>query len=163
MSSSRVYVGNLPIDAREREIEDLFYKASRVKGAGEQEGAQGPPCAHAWCAILLATKLPSSSTSKQGEGTPCMHGAQSCWHRNHQAQPCATTGKPHPSATSPQYGRIRSIDLKTPARPPAFAFIEFGEYTVYTVPTHTACCTPCAAHGLLTASPCAAAYTSCVC
>lgn len=51
MSSSRVYVGNLPLDVREREIEDLFYK----------------------------------------------------------------------------YGRIRSIDLKTPSRPPAFAFIDFGE------------------------------------
>lgn len=48
---TRVYVGSLPIDVREREVEDLFYK----------------------------------------------------------------------------YGRIRNIDLKTPSRPPAFAFVEFGK------------------------------------
>lgn len=49
--SCRIFVGNLPIDIREREIEDLFYK----------------------------------------------------------------------------YGRIRDIDLKTPSRPPAFAFITFDD------------------------------------
>jgi arginine/serine-rich splicing factor 1/9 len=49
--SCRIYVGNLPIDIREREIDDLFYK----------------------------------------------------------------------------YGRIRDIDLKTPARPPAFAFVTFED------------------------------------
>lgn len=27
-----------------------------------------------------------------------------------------------------RYGRIREIDLKTPARPPAFAFITFEDY-----------------------------------
>lgn len=48
---SRIYVGNLPIDIKESEIDDLFYK----------------------------------------------------------------------------YGRIREIDLKTPARPPAFAFISFED------------------------------------
>ena len=48
---ARVYVGNLPIDIRERELDDLFYK----------------------------------------------------------------------------YGRIREIDLKQPARPPAFAFIAFDD------------------------------------
>lgn len=46
-----VYVGNLPADIKEREVEDLFYK----------------------------------------------------------------------------YGRIKSIDLKTPPRPPAFAFVEFED------------------------------------
>eukprot|EP01036_Dinobryon_divergens_P029450 gene29450-38546_t len=50
--SARVYVGNLPTDIKESEIDDLFYK----------------------------------------------------------------------------YGRIREIDLKTPARPPAFAFITFEDY-----------------------------------
>jgi arginine/serine-rich splicing factor 1/9 len=50
--SARVYVGNLPIDIKEREIDDLFYK----------------------------------------------------------------------------YGRIRDIDLKTPSRPPAFAFVVFDDY-----------------------------------
>ena len=48
---SRIYVGNLPIDVRESEVDDLFYK----------------------------------------------------------------------------YGRIRDIDLKTPARPPAFAFVNFED------------------------------------
>jgi len=52
MSTGRIYVGNLPTDIRESEIDDLFYK----------------------------------------------------------------------------YGRIREIDLKTPARPPAFAFITFEDY-----------------------------------
>lgn len=33
-----------------------------------------------------------------------------------------------------QYGRIRSIDLKTPSRPPAFAFIEFGEQQSFPLP-----------------------------
>jgi arginine/serine-rich splicing factor 1/9 len=48
---TRVFVGNLPIDIKEREIDDLFYK----------------------------------------------------------------------------YGRIREIDLKTPSRPPAFAFLTFDD------------------------------------
>ena len=26
--SARIYVGNLPLDVREREVEDLFYKVS---------------------------------------------------------------------------------------------------------------------------------------
>ena len=30
--SSRVYVGNLPPDCREREVEDLFYKVSLDHG-----------------------------------------------------------------------------------------------------------------------------------
>lgn len=50
--ATRIYVGNLPMDIRERDIEDLFYK----------------------------------------------------------------------------YGRIRDIDLKTPNRPPAFAFVSFDDY-----------------------------------
>lgn len=50
--SCRIFVGNLPIDIREREVEDLFYK----------------------------------------------------------------------------YGRIRDIDLKTPSRPPAFAFVTFDDH-----------------------------------
>ena len=49
---ARVYVGNLPVDIRERELEDLFYK----------------------------------------------------------------------------YGRIRDIDIKRPARPPAFAFVAFDDF-----------------------------------
>lgn len=49
---SRIYIGNLPIDIKESELDDLFYK----------------------------------------------------------------------------YGRIREIDLKTPARPPAFAFVSFEDY-----------------------------------
>jgi splicing factor, arginine/serine-rich 1 len=28
---ARVYVGNLPIDIRERELDDLFYKYGRIK------------------------------------------------------------------------------------------------------------------------------------
>lgn len=49
--AARIYVGNLPIDIKESELDDLFYK----------------------------------------------------------------------------YGRIREIDLKTPARPPAFAFVSFDD------------------------------------
>jgi hypothetical protein len=30
--SARVYVGNLPLDVREREIEDIFYKVSYQSG-----------------------------------------------------------------------------------------------------------------------------------
>lgn len=50
--SARIYVGNLPLDIRESELDDLFYK----------------------------------------------------------------------------YGRIREIELKTPGRPPAFAFITFDDH-----------------------------------
>jgi hypothetical protein len=28
---SRIYVGNLPMDVRERELDDLFYKYGRIK------------------------------------------------------------------------------------------------------------------------------------
>ncbi len=35
MSLSRVYVGNLPLDVRERDLEDLFAKASEAARAGQ--------------------------------------------------------------------------------------------------------------------------------
>lgn len=28
---SRIYVGNLPMDVRERELDDLFYKYGRIR------------------------------------------------------------------------------------------------------------------------------------
>ncbi|RLN93207.1 hypothetical protein BBJ28_00017723, partial [Nothophytophthora sp. Chile5] len=31
MASSRVYVGNLPMDIRTREVEDIFYKYGRIR------------------------------------------------------------------------------------------------------------------------------------
>lgn len=74
MSSRRgklVYVGNLPQDIRERDIDDLFAKV----------GGVGVP-------------LPA---------------------------------QPHHTHVNEQYGRIKYIDVKTPARPPAFAFVEFED------------------------------------
>ena len=63
---ARVYVGNLPLDIRERELDDLFYK----------------------------------------------------------------------------YGRIREIDLKQPARPPAFAFIAFDDVRGEDPRSHASYATP---------------------
>ncbi len=31
MSDARVFVGNLPMDVREREVEDLFYKYGKIR------------------------------------------------------------------------------------------------------------------------------------
>lgn len=74
MSSRRgklVYVGNLPQDVRERDIDDLFAKVGCVGLS------------------LLCNRIHMSSHA--------------------------------------QYGRIKYIDVKTPARPPAFAFVEFED------------------------------------
>lgn len=73
-----VYVGNLPQDIRERDIEDLFGKVGQLYA----------------CSVAQDQHL--------------------------HAQTVATTGLL-------QYGRIRNIDVKTPMRPPAFAFVEFED------------------------------------
>ena len=84
--SSRVYVGNLPPDCREREVEDLFYKVSF------DHGGICPECA---------------------------------WrHLAHQAMSFFLI---HVCLYLSQYGRIVSIDLKLPPRPPAFAFVQFED------------------------------------
>eukprot|EP00658_Telonema_sp_P-2_P043933 TRINITY_DN317_c0_g1_i2.p2 TRINITY_DN317_c0_g1~~TRINITY_DN317_c0_g1_i2.p2 ORF type:complete len:155 (-),score=26.86 TRINITY_DN317_c0_g1_i2:53-517(-) len=38
----RLYVGNLPGDVREREIDDLFYKYGRIRDISIKGGSQGP-------------------------------------------------------------------------------------------------------------------------
>nr|CAB3231484.1 serine/arginine-rich splicing factor 1B [Phallusia mammillata]CAB3231489.1 serine/arginine-rich splicing factor 1B [Phallusia mammillata] len=43
-SDSRVYVGNLPPDVREKEVEDLFYKYGRIRGV-TLKNRRGPPFA----------------------------------------------------------------------------------------------------------------------
>ncbi len=97
--TTRVYVGNLPLDIRERELEDIFAK---VGGCG---------CCVAACGLARAARM------------GCAWGP--CSRRG--PTPFLTPCPPCPRGSS-QYGRIRSIDIKTPGRPPAFAFIEFGEW-----------------------------------
>lgn len=43
-NDSRVYIGNLPPDVRESEIEDLFYKYGRIRSV-TLKGRRGPPFA----------------------------------------------------------------------------------------------------------------------
>merc|ERR1711966_505054 len=38
----RIYVGNLPSDVRERELDDLFYKYGRIRDVSVKGGASGP-------------------------------------------------------------------------------------------------------------------------
>lgn len=37
----------------------------------------------------------------------------------------------HPNALPTQFGKIRFVDIKTPVRPPAYGFVEFGESYQY--------------------------------
>ncbi len=76
-----VFIGNLPLDVRERELEDLFYKVGAVC---LQRGANGA----------------------------------------HGSLQCLTIMSFLPRM---QFGRIRMVDIKRPARPPAFAFVEFDD------------------------------------
>ena len=39
--SARVYIGNLPRDVREREIDDLFYKYGRIRDIDIKSGGRG--------------------------------------------------------------------------------------------------------------------------
>ena len=40
--ANRLYVGNLPLDIREREIDDLFYKYGRIVDIDIKAGARAP-------------------------------------------------------------------------------------------------------------------------
>ncbi len=41
MSDARVFVGNLPMDVREREVEDLFYKYGKIRSIDLKVGLTG--------------------------------------------------------------------------------------------------------------------------
>ncbi|GFR39907.1 hypothetical protein Agub_g412, partial [Astrephomene gubernaculifera] len=42
MSEARVFVGNLPMDVREREVEDLFFKYGRIRSVDLKIGPRPP-------------------------------------------------------------------------------------------------------------------------
>ena len=114
------FVGNLPGDVREREIEDLFYKVN-------------------WpilSTLLSSVSLPWNLQKYRHVGQPDnLDHTPSFWSGVMRA--CglglaAPLGKNHCKCSWTQllgyllqYGRIRNIDLKLPPRPPAFAFVEF--------------------------------------
>jgi hypothetical protein len=82
-----IFVGNLPGDIREREVEDIFYK------------------------VVLLTHL----------------------RRSVCCVPLGVAGRMSESIVllmttfCRQFGRIKTIDLKVPPRPPAFCFVEFED------------------------------------
>ena len=108
-AGAAIFVGNLPNDIREREVEDLF-----IKVKGHSVSQLGIPSAW-WCAL-------SPSDCSDGSALPSACAEHACplisWPSKAWAEQFHVCL---------QYGRVRSIDLKTPPRPPAFAFVEFDD------------------------------------
>ena len=131
--SARVYVGNLPLDCREREVEDLFYKVW-----GTVVHAHATP--HA---VMPQMAMWSCWTPPWGTGVhgPQIHDSTECdtvvpmeglnraipvWGmRSFLTSICSEA--PLLLFCCSQYGRIVSIDLKLPPRPPGFAFVQFED------------------------------------
>ena len=44
-NEARIYVGNLPSDIRERDLEDLFYKYGKILSISLKDNRRGPPFA----------------------------------------------------------------------------------------------------------------------
>lgn len=44
-NEARIYVGNLPSDIRERDLEDLFYKYGKILNISLKDNRRGPPFA----------------------------------------------------------------------------------------------------------------------
>lgn len=88
---------NLPDDIREREVEDLFSKVGQRVGSWFERLFGRVPCRQRGCWGLTAP-------------VPCFTG-------------CSLL--PVQLVLQLQYGKVLSIDMKAPVRPPAFAFVEF--------------------------------------
>jgi RNA recognition motif-containing protein len=101
-----IYVGNLPNDIKERELQELFEKVSSCHAHGE-----AAPAAHE---------------------LSFMHSCRRVYRITAFRAACGPGARYHPCCAlvclaAPQFGSIRAIDIKIPPRPPPFAFIEFNE------------------------------------
>ena len=118
-----IFVGNLPGDVREREIEDLFYKVALLA----HPWVLGRYCSAAGCVrsmlcfnrsqIRAFLILDCLSISAFAYPVPLKCSGGSVVH--------IVMSLADVRGLCAQYGRIRNIDLKLPPRPPAFAFVEF--------------------------------------
>lgn len=109
-----IFIGNLPGDVREREVEDLFYKASaRLLQARTLQYPSVPFLVSTLSEQLTASQLPTAAGASRHLSGPLLAAVCTCF----QSLRCFCA----------QYGRIRHIDLKVPPRPPAFAFVEFED------------------------------------
>jgi RNA recognition motif-containing protein len=119
----RVYVGNLPPETREEDLDDLFRKvrvtrarrrgARRTLYARARQGERRVGVARA-TAARAAPRLSSPSPRQRTVS-----------HLHLSSPLSQKTTPPQPQPT--QYGRIRNINLKRPARPPYYAFVEFDD------------------------------------
>lgn len=99
---ARIYVGNLPMDIRTRDVEDLFYKYGKIRYlrplqvAPRHRGRDAMPLKHR---VDESELSPDASLADPDRWTPCLTRRAAC----------------------------RDIDLKTPSRPPAFCFVTFEQ------------------------------------
>lgn len=94
------------------------------------------PLLHATCRTTSGSARSRTCSARCG-GQQCLGGGQRtllcgpALHRSpillHLTPPVSSTSLPPPSPPPcpPQYGKVVSIDMKAPVRPPAFAFVEF--------------------------------------
>lgn len=66
---SRIFIGNLPMDVRERELEDLFHKYGRIRNIDMKVGERQ----HARLRCVVHASLQPTHQSVH----PCLHAATS--------------------------------------------------------------------------------------
>ena len=107
--STRIFVGGLPYDVREREVEDIFYK---VRSAFSSLF----PLMNTWREVVSPLMHPIRSPH---------HGIEPVGFGRSGLGRGRLSPAPRPAPT--QYGRIRDIAIKGPRDGPAFAFVEFDD------------------------------------
>lgn len=98
---ARIYIGNLPIDTRERDLEDLFFKYGRIRHVPDPLGFSP--------FFVFSPHMVNAKICKRG-------------NRNCSEPTCLLQSH---AKTLHQRSLRRDIELKTPSRPPAYAFISF--------------------------------------
>ncbi|XP_047962721.1 serine/arginine-rich splicing factor SR30-like isoform X2 [Salvia hispanica] len=151
-SSRTIYVGNLPGDIRETEIEDLFYKYGRVVDIDLKTPSKAP--AYAFVEFEDSRDAEDAihgrdgynfdgyrlrvepAYEERGSSSYSGSGRRASSRSDHKGRSSSTIyvgnlpGDVRESEVEDlfhKYGPIVDIDLKTPPRPPIFAFVEFED------------------------------------
>ncbi|XP_042054125.1 serine/arginine-rich splicing factor SR30-like isoform X2 [Salvia splendens] len=151
-SSRTIYVGNLPGDIRETEIEDLFYKYGRIVDIDLKTPSKAP--AYAFVEFEDSHDAEDAiygrdgynfdgyrlrvepAYEERGSSSNSGSGRRASRRSDHKGRSSSTIyvgnlpGDIRESEIEDlfhKYGPIVDIDLKTPRRPPIFAFVEFED------------------------------------
>ncbi|XP_042049823.1 serine/arginine-rich splicing factor SR30-like isoform X1 [Salvia splendens] len=151
-SSRTIYVGNLPGDIRETEIEDLFYKYGHIVDTDLKTPSKAP--VYAFVEFEDSRDAEDAihgrdgynfdgyrlrvepAYEERGSSSYSESGRRASRRSDHRGRSSSTIyvgnlpGDVRESEVEDlfhKYGPIVDIDLKTPPRPPIFAFVEFED------------------------------------